>query len=294
MPRQVLLAYGMRVACPLALPGSAPSAEPADVEIALHAAAADVEARWSGPTHEIAERHVDGRVLSYHRGADGDSLLRWGDAGTWLLDAGRARIDAHSPADPPAPAWQRVLLDSVLGSVALGRGAEALHAGAVLAGGGAIAVLGASGAGKTSLLAALLERGYPLVADDVLVLAGTDPPAVHPGPPVLNVPGAATIGTPIARLGDETWVHVRAIAAGPVPLRALILLDRAPGGPTPAELVPEPQPFAPLFANLLPGSAGDDERFAIVAEMAARVPVLRLRADPEVTPDALAVLVEGA
>jgi hypothetical protein len=294
MPRQVLLAYGLRIACPLPVPGSAPSGEAVDVEVVLHPAAADVEARWSGAGAEprVEYRHVDGRTLEYHRGDGGDTLLRWDGAGTWVLDPGRTRVDAHSPADPPDPAWQRVLLDSVLGSVALGRGAEALHAGAVLTERGALAVLGASGTGKTSLLTALLERGHALVADDVLVLAG--PGEAHPGPPVLNVPGDADVGTPLARLGDETWVHAHAVAQGPVPLRALVLLDRAADGPEPAELVAEQQPFAPLYANLLPSRASDAERFAVVAELAARVPVLRLRAAATVTPGELAGLVEGA
>jgi hypothetical protein len=102
------------------------------------------------------------------------------------------------------------------------------------------------------------------------------------------------VGTAIAQLGGETWVRAHAVVEGAAPLRALVLLDRVTGGPDPAELVPEPQPFAPLFANLLPSSAGDDERFAVVAELTARVPVLRLRADTTVTPNALAGLVEDA
>jgi hypothetical protein len=293
----VLAAYGLRIACPLALPGSAPSSgEPADVDIILHRTAADVEERWSGheiPTH-ITYRSIDDRILAYHRGGGGDMLLRWGADGTWVIDAARARVDAHSPADPPDPAWQRVLMDSVLGSVALGRGAEALHAGAVLVGGGAVAILGAQGTGKTSLLAALLARGHELVADDVLFLA--EPGSAHPGPPVLNHPGVppAAVGEAIATLGDETWVRARAVAHGPVPLRALVLLDRRPDGPVTPELVAEPQPFAPLFANLLPSRADDDARFALVADLITRVPVLRLLArDDGAPPELLADVIEA-
>lgn len=47
------------------------------------------------------------------------------------------------------------------------RGVLTLHAAAVKTEAGAALLLGASGIGKSSLAAALVERGYPLVADDV-------------------------------------------------------------------------------------------------------------------------------
>jgi hypothetical protein len=63
------------------------------------------------------------------------------------------------------------------------RGAFLLHAGAVEIGGRAVLIMGASGAGKSTTLAALLHRGYPVVSDDVAVVTD-DPeaPAVHAGP----------------------------------------------------------------------------------------------------------------
>lgn len=45
-----------------------------------------------------------------------------------------------------------------------------LHACAVRMGGGTVAFLGDSGAGKSTLAAFLVERGFPLVADDVCLL----------------------------------------------------------------------------------------------------------------------------
>jgi hypothetical protein len=55
------------------------------------------------------------------------------------------------------------------------RGLETLHGGAFVDGrGGAWAVLGDRGAGKSSLLAALAVAGHDVVADDLLVLDGGD------------------------------------------------------------------------------------------------------------------------
>lgn len=298
MSRYVLAAYGLRFGSDLALPGAAPSDGDFDVTISLAAESSDLEAAWSGPSGAVAHRWVDERPLDYHRGVEGDTLLRWAADGSWLLDAPRAHVLAHSPADPPEPGWLRVLLDSVLASVALGRGAEALHAGAVATPTGAIAILGRSGAGKTSLLAALLARGHALVTDDVLVIVdGEAGLAAHQGPPVMSISGAAVPGRPLAQLGDETWVQVPRVPAGPVALRALVLLDRRADAAGPAALEPETEPFAALFGHVL--GSGDDvdrarDRFALLARLAEHVPVLRLVAPlTGAPPDQLARLVEA-
>lgn len=305
MPR-VLRAYGLRVACSLPLPGALEAeGEEGDLVVSLAGSREALEAAWSGPHPEglVANRWVDGRPLDYHRGSGGDTLLRWGDGdGGWLIRAGRTAVLGFSPQDPPDPAWLRVLLDSVLASVALGRGAEALHAGAVSIGGGAVAVLGGTGAGKTSLVAALLARGHPLVADDVLVLAG--PREAWPAPPVISLDAArarngalAGVGELIAHLGDEDWVHVARTADGPLPLRALVILDRRADAAA-VELIGEPAPFRALFGHLLNSggtAAREQARFAAVAGLAEAVPVLRLVAPLDgAGPEALAAVVETA
>ncbi|HVZ61261.1 MAG TPA: hypothetical protein VG892_10800, partial [Terriglobales bacterium] len=62
------------------------------------------------------------------------------------------------------------LLGHVMSYCLLARGIEPLHATSVLINGSAIALLGNSGSGKSTMAAAFLERGYPLITDDVLVL----------------------------------------------------------------------------------------------------------------------------
>ena len=59
------------------------------------------------------------------------------------------------------------LTGSVLGALLQQRGVATLHASAVETQTGAVLFLGRSGAGKSSLLAAMVKRGYPMMADDV-------------------------------------------------------------------------------------------------------------------------------
>ena len=98
----------------------------------------------------------------------GDFRFLHGERSAHHLSADLAQLRcAFGKAEPSE--W-RVVLDSVLFSIALLRGGEALHAGAVATEKGAIAIAAASGGGKSSLLAALLQAGLPLLSDDVVVL----------------------------------------------------------------------------------------------------------------------------
>ncbi|NBE85359.1 hypothetical protein [Micromonospora rubida] len=87
-------------------------------------------------------------------------------------------------------------------------GRETFHAGGFVRDGRAWAVTGPRTAGKSSLLAALAARGVPVVADDVLVLDGTD---VFAGPRCIDlrepVPGVLLPSGP-ARARTRTRVHL--------------------------------------------------------------------------------------
>ena len=86
------------------------------------------------------------------------------------LDVAAMRGVLDARVDPGA------VVHPLLGLLALGvaveRGMDALHAGAVLGAGGAWAIVGAKEAGKSSLLAACASAGIGVIADDVLVLSG--------------------------------------------------------------------------------------------------------------------------
>jgi len=149
-----------------------------------------IEDSWSGLREIGWEGVIDGAPFVVERGVAGDHRFVHGahpgrhgiPSGGTPADETRAihhlspdaGILQCAPADPADPSWWRVVLDSVLFTVALLQGYEALHAGAVATADGVIAITAASGGGKSTLLSELLGRGLALMADDVLVLEPGD------------------------------------------------------------------------------------------------------------------------
>ncbi len=79
------------------------------------------------------------------------------------------------------------LMGPVLGAICHLRGVFPLHASAVRTGDSCVAFAGPSGAGKSTIAGFLTRQGFELVADDVCVVASSDPLAVWPGPPRLKL-----------------------------------------------------------------------------------------------------------
>ncbi|MEX2196007.1 MAG: hypothetical protein WD844_12040 [Thermoleophilaceae bacterium] len=301
-PRVVHRWFGVDVSCDFELlgPPSPRTERGSGLEIRL-AAASDVEAAWSGPAPEraVADLVQDGLPYRAERGAAGDHRFAYGDRATFHLSAG-GRTLLCAPVDAGAPEWRRVLLDSVLATVSLVRGYEALHAAAVLGPGGAVALLGRTGAGKTTLAAELLQRGLPLVCDDVLALSrepGGGRILAHPAPPVMNLPAGvlAPPGRVLAAIRGETWLAVDGAASEPAPVAAVCLVDRRPGAQ--AAVVPGPaSPLDLLVHGLRSGSAPErrQQRFELLSDLAARTPAYVLEADTRTSAAELADLLEAA
>ena len=286
-PARVHRAFGLAVACEWELAGlpepQASTGRP-DLELRL-ASSGDVARAWSGPRPDPAmvETQQDGLPYRTERGAAGDHRMTYGDRASFHLSAdGRTLLCA--PADVEAPGWRRVLLDSVLATASLLHGFQALHAGAVLSPAGAVAFMGRTGGGKTTLVTELVRRGLPLVCDDILALSRDTRGRViaHPGPPVMNLPTGAPAppGRALAVIGAETWLAVKRVAAGPAAVAAVCLLDRRPG----ATLAVVPGPASPLDLlahGLRSGSAPErrQARFELLADLAAQADAYVLEAD---------------
>lgn len=268
---------------------------------------------WSGPESTGWESVIDGAPFVVERGVKGDYRFVHGappghdglpSAQTLAIHhlSSDASVLQCAPTNPADSLWWRVVLDSVLFTVALLRGYEALHAGAVATPEGAIAITAATGGGKSTLLAALLGRGLALVADDVLVLESrnTEPPISHPAPPLMTVPSVsvALLGMvapkdTIATIGDELWLAVPACPQ-PLPLKALVVLDRLPSSqwPTPQPSLSRIEnPLAALLSALMGFPATPERqraRFELASAIAGAAGLWRLTARLDTPVDALA------
>ncbi len=152
--------YGLSVRSPLALPC------PRDGRVA------DVAfRRWRvGPVK--ARRLAASRDwFSYRRLPDGSAWVCWRDLAAFTISANGASIRWRRLPGLTDETFRGYLLPQVLSFSLIARGLEPLHGSAVAVDGSVIAFLGDCGLGKSSLTAAFVQAGHPLVTDDLLVLS---------------------------------------------------------------------------------------------------------------------------
>ena len=272
----------MTISTGLALPGLAggPLSGP-EVRIEL----GDVRRCFSGEGIELERLRTSDGDVRLCQGSGGDLLLDAGELAVCHVSSDGRRITCATP-DPDAAPFRRLLLDTVLGTAALCRGYEGLHAAAVLDGRERLVAITA-GPGKSTLAAELIFRGATLFADDLLFLARG---LAHPGPALMNLPAQAPpLGRPLARIGDEHWVEVERPGIAPRPLWLLVILERTHAVDE-IDCRPEPSPVPLLAAALDSGTEPGRRwrRLEALAAMARDVHVLRLRAPTGATPAALA------
>src|SRR4051794_6778303 len=207
---------------------------------------------------------------------------------------------------PPGVAawrWQRFLVGRVLPWVALLRGREVFHASAVRVGDRAIAFVGATGGGKTSLALRMVMRGAGFVTDDVLAV---DP---RPDGRVLAWPGASILAVrpaekaalargQLGRIGQvlgtsgKTYVALNREPA-PLPLGALYFLTPAPRAGTRIETAGVDA--RALLGSSFVSSVATPERLARLLDVSARVsagvPAFRAHVDPAEGSGALAAAI---
>ena len=209
---------------------------------------------------------------------------------------------ACSPPDDEPWSWQRFLVGRVLPWAAVLRGLEVLHASAVTIDGRAVAFVGPTGAGKTSLAIRLVARGHRFLTDDVLALERSGEGLVaHPGAGIAAVRPAereAIAESTWSGLGQElghsgkTYLELPR-ADGPVPLGAVYFLRL--GGDQAIEPIAGPDPRL-LLGNTFVLGVQTAERLRnqleVCAHIAANVPLFWLRIAPDVGSAALAEAAE--
>jgi hypothetical protein len=131
-------------------------------------AAALVDGDLPAPVYTSRLRNAQGESnCTFHRLGELD-LLRFPDVGDFYL--GADRIVCHLADLGDLGAVEILFLGTVLSCWLERAGVPCLHASAVVAGDHAVGFLSFNGGGKSSLAAAMMHEGCPLLTDDVLAV----------------------------------------------------------------------------------------------------------------------------
>jgi hypothetical protein len=194
-----------------------------------------VESRTDGRLPRVVLDLAHRRDLIAHESSAGHLLDARG-YGMFLVSGDGSRV-LCAPADAMPWRWQRYLVGQVLPLAAVLHGFEVFHASVVELGGRAVAFVGPSHAGKSSIAAALFARGAGFVSDDLLVVrTGEDTIRAWPGfgltslrHDALGLLPASTKGVRgrIGADGDEVRLAVEVVPS-PLPLASVYFVERAP------------------------------------------------------------------
>ena len=228
--------------------------------------------------------------IRFFREAAGRRLVFPGVVDVLVADAtGEVIVDAAPHASPRRV--QQLIAHYVL-PLLLGRERLVLHASAVAIDGEAIAFVGPTGCGKSTLASSLCTRGATLVADDALVVDdGAGAVAVIPyrAPLRLSADAIAQVmnadPAAFATIGDgvraKRAVPVRTAGGAALRLARIYLLASAGRGPAHVSNVPHADAIRDLmlsaFEMAIDDPASLSRAFDRLARVVATVPVHRLR-----------------
>lgn len=300
-------AHGLSVASEIRLPLPEGLRGPADLVLRC------------GPDRAVPDVHPPGRRLAalarddgsllYSLARDGDhTVLRYPGLCEFSGDRDLVHVTAHLQPGADRGLPEVLAAGALLAVHLLLRGRLVLHASAVRLDGRALAFVGASGMGKSTLAAALCGHGCGLVADDVVrVDAAGDVPRVFPGSTENRLrPSAAGLadGAPPNAVRDTAdgrlALRPRTRVDGPLPLAACVVprpsrtadavsVVRVP----PARALLRLSSFPRVLGWSEPESAG--RAFQALADLVERVPVFEATVPwgPPFRPDVLAALLDA-
>jgi hypothetical protein len=296
-------AFGVTVRSNCPLPGLSPAAAAqAGREVCVRVgerAVPELAALDSPPMSAVGMERI-------WRTGDGGRLLRYDDgmpaAKVWTMRVSPRGelVEVERTDGVQRDDMLQVVLSAGLATALQLAGVPLLHGCAVEVGGRAIVVLGASGAGKSTVAAALVAAGHALLSDDVAAVEPGTAPLVHPGAARLRIAPASAraVGWDATRLprvfsteilGDKLRVDLpapgRAFCAEPRELAAIYSLGPRGGVPAgaPPEVatLPAAEVLRELLANSYRSHALDrEQRDRLVPgllRVAEAVPVRRVR-----------------
>jgi hypothetical protein len=192
---------------------------------------------------------------------DGSVYLRWSGLFEFLVAHDGKRVSIHCLHGVSREAFHSYLLGPALSFALLKLGIEPLHATTVVADGFAVSFMGDCGSGKSSLAAAFLKEGYPVLTDDLQVLSQTpDGLMAHPGPPRIKL--FPEIGAALLR------TLVRGVPMGPLTSKLIVPLDQH-------QAWTEAVPLRAIYV-LTPPATGAQRRKVTIRRLSARQALLVL------------------
>jgi hypothetical protein len=284
MPARQYRVYGLTLAAPLSLPiPPAPASTRTDVR--FHPAQASEFPRRTGRPRGW----FDYRALS-----DGSAHLEWRGLFEFLVSPDGGTVRYRRLPGATDRSLGTYLLGHVVSFSLVARGAEPLHGTAVAVGGDAVVFLGDCGEGKSTLGAAMVQRGARVVSDDLIAIRRRGRACfVQPGPARLKLyrrVARAIVGRrhewQMHRDTAKLVVPVRAQerARHQVRLRAFYVLARPQPGRRRSEIRVDTLSPGSAVVELLRASFNltvnsperERARFALASELARTVPVKRL------------------
>lgn len=227
---------------------------------------------------------------SYVELAAGEATLAFKDAGVFRIREGREIWISPAPGTD-LPLIRLYLVGKVMATLLYLRGYLVLHASAVEVDGHAVAFVGTSGFGKSSMTASLHRCGFRVIADDVTAIdLSRNPPLAIPAFPLLRLDPhvARSLGHSVESLimlHPEEWKHGLPVAdnfaSTPLPLGLIYLLgtdDAADSQPLPPQDV-----LIELVGHSFPARlmrSGGAPHLRQCASLAKLVPILRLSRPP--------------
>lgn len=245
-------------------------------------------------SQDLDEHDQTSRVLYELQGGE-FFRLRYADGTEFVFNRQCTQVWATWPEGLTLEDTAIYLLGPVLGILLYLRGVTCLHASAVEIDGAAVAMVGDSGAGKSTTAAAFAHLGYRVLSDDVVTLNEQENEyIVHPAYPYIRLwPSSVELlyGKPdVLPLLTPTWdkhcLHLidrgHKFSAEPLPLDAIYLLgDRSSSPAAPyIETVPPNESLINLvantYANRVLDKQGRAREFELLGRLRNRLPVRRV------------------
>jgi hypothetical protein len=164
---------------------------------------------------------------------DGSHYVRWAGLGEFLVSPDGALITCARAPAAALESFQVYLLNQAISFALVQKGFEPLHATTVIVDGEAIALLGDSGYGKSTLAASFLHAGHGLLTDDLLLLRPREGGMeAYPGPSRIKLfpkiarrfLGADVKGVPMKAAVSKQVIALGGGSLAPLPLRAIYVL----------------------------------------------------------------------